>query len=227
MTDVSDRAQALVIGEHGADASSGGALGNPGIEPIAQSIGQLLVALGELTGRASNTAEVRLGGFELRYHRLDRPRGPIELRDLDDDSAETPPLPVTDSRRHGDSDVHSEAGAWELGVNAVREGLYSEALAHFGREAEEAAEAGSDGRAAIAYRSASAAADKIGRYDLANRLLRLAGKHYLNVGETRDTPLRGVRQAYETAAKCFLQAGNLELAETSIRRARSLDDVLG
>lgn len=228
MTDLSDGVRALVIGDHGpeaAGASAAAALGRPGIEPMAQSIGQLLVALSELVGVAAVTAEVRVGGLELAYQRLDRPQGSIELRWVDDPaSPAAEPIPLVGSP---EADPFADAGGWELGVSAVREGAYSEALSHFEREAEAAAEAGSDGRAAIAYRSASGAADKVGRYDLANHLLRQAGKHYLNAAEARETPPRAMRQAYEAAAKCFLQAGNLRLAETSIQRACSLDEALG
>lgn len=233
MSEVSERARVLVAGEHGAgvDDATPVALQAPGIEPVARSIGRMLTALGELMGTSATTAEVRVGNLELAYERLPRPNGAIRARFLDEPEPPAEGLrvvPVGPEVAGGSAGTDpSEIGQWERGVSAARAGAHSEALAHFGWEADRAASRGSHARAAIAYRSASIEADRVGRSDLANRLLRLAGKHYLCAAEGRETPLRGVRQAYEAAAKCFLHAGNLELAETSIRRARSLDDSLG
>ncbi|MGH9306227.1 MAG: hypothetical protein ACRD0I_05000, partial [Acidimicrobiales bacterium] len=127
----------------------------------------------------------------------------------------------------GETPEQADVGLWEQGVNAARAGAHSEALGYFEKEAADALDGESPARAAIALRSASAEAELLGRSDTANRLLRTAGKRYLDVAETAHTPLRGIRQAYEMAAKCFLQAGNLKMAETAIVRARSLDDALG
>lgn len=232
MSEASEKTRVLVTGEHGAgvDDSVDLSLEAPGLEPVARSIGRMLTALGELTGAPATTAEVRVGNLELAYERLHRPNGAIHARFLDEAERSTESIRPVPRGAEGDGPTVSdegEMGQWERGVSASRSGAHSEALAHFGWEADRAAARGSHARAAIAYRSASIEADRVGRADLANRLLRLAGKHYLSTAEGRETPLRGVRQAYEAAAKCFLQAGNLELAETSIRRARSLDDALG
>lgn len=116
---------------------------------------------------------------------------------------------------------------WELGASAAREGDHAVALQLFEEEAKEAEEHSLSQRAAIAYRSASREAGLIGRRDYANMLLRLAGKHYLHVAEDAHTSARGKVQAFVTAAKCFLQAGNLPLAESCIARARSGGEALG
>ena len=116
---------------------------------------------------------------------------------------------------------------WELGASAAREGNHALALELFEEEAREAEQRQVSQRAAIAYRSASREAGLIGRRDYANMLLRLAGKHYLLVAEEARTSARGKVQAFVAAAKCFLQAGNLPLAESCIARARSGGEALG
>jgi hypothetical protein len=116
---------------------------------------------------------------------------------------------------------------WELGASAAREGNHALALELFEEEAKEAEQLGVSQRAAIAYRSASREAGLVGRRDYANMLLRLAGKHYLLVAEESRTSARGKVQAFVAAAKCFLQAGNLPLAESCIARARSGGEALG
>lgn len=116
---------------------------------------------------------------------------------------------------------------WELGASAAREGNHALALELFEEEAKEAEQNQISQRAAIAYRSASREAGLVGRRDYANMLLRLAGKHYLLVAEAPRTSARGKVQAFVAAAKCFLQAGNLPLAESCIARARSGGEALG
>jgi hypothetical protein len=116
---------------------------------------------------------------------------------------------------------------WEMGSSAAREGDHASALRLFEEEAKEAEANGVSQRAAIAYRSASREAGLVGRRDYANMLLRLAGKHYLNVAEDMHTSNRGKVQALVTAAKCFLQAGNLPLAASCIARATSAGEALG
>lgn len=116
---------------------------------------------------------------------------------------------------------------WEMGASAAREGDHASALRLFEEEAKDAEAKGLGQRAAIAYRSASREAGLVGRRDYANMLLRLAGKHYLNVAEDAHTSNRGKVQALVTAAKCFLQAGNLPLAASCIARATSAGEALG
>lgn len=198
----------------------------------------MLLVLSEVAGAPAVTAVVRVGGIEVEYQALHRPNGAIRVcrtgraEEPDNvrflgararvDDGEDRSIPAEDGPTSG-----GEGDAWTQGVNAARAGAHSDALTSFQQEADGMAADGNHARAALAYRSASAQADQLGRSDLANKLLRLAGKHYLCAAEARETPLRGIRQAYEMAAKCFLQAGNLPLAESSIRRVLSLDEALG
>lgn len=231
------RRATVVYGEQGSAAiePSAPAARDGVIEPIARGIGQLMVALSDLEGASADTAHLRVGRLDVEYQGLQRPNGSIRLSWLDHPESEPSPIRLlaeAGARAPGESAATEapdteDAGRWELALSAARAGAHSEALAHFEREADDAASAGAHGRAALAYRSASGQADRLGRSDAANRLLRLAGKHYLCLAEGRETPVRALRQAYEMAAKCFLQAGNLVLADTSIKRALSLDDVLG
>lgn len=98
-----------------------------------------------------------------------------------------------------------------------------EALAHYLREAERWEEGGEYPRAARTYRSAAAEATRMGHGDFANRLTRLAGKMFLTAAE-HAVDARSSRDAYLHAARCFISAGNLHLAERSIDFAQSLDD---
>lgn len=127
----------------------------------------------------------------------------------------------------GDGPGRRPRDRWELGASAAREGNHALALELFEEEAKEAEQNQVSQRAAIAYRSASREAGLVGRRDYANMLLRLAGKHYLLVAEEPRTSARGKVQAFVAAAKCFLQAGNLPLAESCIARARSGGEALG
>jgi hypothetical protein len=119
------------------------------------------------------------------------------------------------------------ADAWVRGVVAAREADHAQALAAFEREAVEAVEAGSSQRAAIAYRAAAAAATAAGRADHANRLLRLAGKAYLEIAEAAQTIPQGVVMAYRESARCFLEAGNLPLAHSCLSKALAIGETLG
>jgi DNA-binding response OmpR family regulator len=98
-----------------------------------------------------------------------------------------------------------------------------EALAHYLREAEMWEQRSEYGRAARTYRSAAAEATRMGHDDFANKLTRLAGKMYLT-GAEHATEARASRDAYLDAARCFISAGNLYLAERSIDFAQSVDD---
>jgi tetratricopeptide (TPR) repeat protein len=214
----------LALGEHGAgvESESGDLESAPGLEPLIRSIAAQLVALGELAGVASRVGGARVGPLRLEFEALHRPQGPVHA------SWGSESATADGTARFGESgEVARPAEAWARGVAAARAGDYDTALAEFEADAETAAADGAHARAAIAYRSASVHADGVGRHDEANRLLRLAGKFYLSAAEDCGAPLRGVQQAYETAAKCFLQAGNLRLAGQCIDRALAVCEALG
>lgn len=116
---------------------------------------------------------------------------------------------------------------WVRGLVASRDSDHAEALTAFQAEAEAAVAAGVPQRAAIAYRSAAAAARAAGRIDNANRLLRLAGKSYLEIAEKAETIPQGVFMAYREGARCFLEAGNLPLAHTCLSKAIAIGETLG
>lgn len=119
------------------------------------------------------------------------------------------------------------ADSWVRGLVASRDADHGQALAAFEAEAEAAAAEGAPQRAAIAYRSAAAAAMAAGRGDHANRLMRLAGKSYLEIAEKPETIPQGVFMAYREGARCFLEAGNLPLAHTCLTKAIAIGDTLG
>lgn len=98
-----------------------------------------------------------------------------------------------------------------------------EALAHYLGEAESWETRKDYGPAARAYRSAAGEAARMHHDDLANKLTRLAGKMYLTAAE-HAVDARASRDAYLDAARCFIAAGNLPLAERSIDFAQSVDD---
>jgi DNA-binding response OmpR family regulator len=98
-----------------------------------------------------------------------------------------------------------------------------EALAHYLREAETREGRGEYGEAARTYRSAAEEAARMGHDDFANKLTRLEGKMHLT-GAEHATDARSARNAYLDAARCFLNAGNLNLAERSIDFAQSVED---
>jgi len=122
---------------------------------------------------------------------------------------------------------HGHADEWVRGLVAVRDADHAQALAAFESEAAEAAASGSPQRAAIAYRAASSAATAAGRSDHANRLLRLAGKAYLEIAEKPETIPQGVFMAYREGARCFLEAGNLPLAHKCLSKAIAIGETLG
>jgi len=120
-----------------------------------------------------------------------------------------------------------DADEWVRGLVATRDANHGQALAAFEAEAADAVEAGAPQRAAIAYRSAAAAATAAGRADHANRLLRLAGKAYLEIAEKPETIPQGVFMAFREGARCFLEAGNLPLAHTCLSKAIAIGETLG
>lgn len=98
-----------------------------------------------------------------------------------------------------------------------------QALSHYLREAEMWENRSEFARAARTYRSAADEATRMGHVDFANKLVRLAGKMHLTSAEHATDP-RTSRNAYLNAARCFISAGNLHLAERSIDFAQSVDD---
>ncbi|HZO95057.1 MAG TPA: response regulator [Candidatus Baltobacteraceae bacterium] len=106
---------------------------------------------------------------------------------------------------------------------ARAQGAHREAIALNVQEAETWDARGEHARAGVAYRAAAREADRLGQSELANKLMRLAGKSYLSCAE-RGVDARVSRRCYLEAARCFMVAGNLVLAERSIDYAQSLDD---
>jgi DNA-binding response OmpR family regulator len=125
------------------------------------------------------------------------------------------------------SDIAPASGdLWTQAVEASHLGKHREALALFLQEAEENDREERYPRAAIAYRSASVEAGNLRHLDLANKLLRLAGKMCLCWAETA-TESKSVQEAYLNAARAFLTAGNLKLAKKSVDFASSIESILG
>ncbi len=88
--------------------------------------------------------------------------------------------------------------------------------------AERAEELGSFKTAAECYRQGADAATAMGNPDLANKLLRLAGKMYLCLAESSPAEAEQaerIEDAYALAARMFMAAGNLRLAKQTIERA--------
>jgi len=125
--------------------------------------------------------------------------------------------------------AHPERRAqqWLRGIAALREADHAGALSAFEAEAVDAAEKGAPQRAAVAYRAAAASARSSGRSDQANRFLRLAGKYYLEIAESPSTLPQGVFSAYREAARAFLDAGNLPLAQQCLSKALTVGGALG
>ena len=116
---------------------------------------------------------------------------------------------------------------WLRGIAALRQSDHAQALAAFEAEAAEAVASGSPQRAAVAYRAAAASARSVGRADQCNRLLRLTGKAYLEIAEAGTTIPQGVFSAYREAARAFLDAGNLPLAQQCLNKALTVGEALG
>jgi hypothetical protein len=119
------------------------------------------------------------------------------------------------------------ASEWLRGVAALRQADHAQALVAFETEAADAVAASSPQRAAVAYRAAAASARSVGRADQYNRLLRLAGKSYLEIAEAATTLPQGVFSAYREAARAFLEAGNLPLAQQCLTKALAVGETLG
>ena len=118
-----------------------------------------------------------------------------------------------------------EDALWIAAAHAEQLGRYADALSLYLEEAERAEHRAQYARAAIAFRSASAMAGRQQHADLSNKLLRLAGKMYLTLAEDSKQG-RDIADAYVNAAKCFLLAGNLQLAKKSVSIAESMTSVI-
>ncbi|HXQ44915.1 MAG TPA: hypothetical protein VN816_09780 [Acidimicrobiales bacterium] len=171
----------------------------------------------EMGAVPSAAVAARCDDLELRYGATP---GEAQLVQCDVTADEGPSTPTT-------TGADATVDEWVRGVVASRDGDNSRALSAFESEAEEAVESGSPQRAAIAYRSASAAARAAGRADDANRLLRLAGKAYLDIAELSETIPQGVFMAFREGARCFLDAGNLPLAHKCLSKAIAIGETLG
>jgi hypothetical protein len=147
--------------------------------------------------------------------RLGPGTGQAQLVQVD---ASAPGTPARNERR---------ANQWLRGVAALRQADHPQALAAFEAEAAAAMAGGSPQRAAVAFRAAAASARSIGRADQSNRFLRLAGKSYLDIAEGANTLPQGVFSAYREAARAFLEAGNLPLAQQCLTKALAVGEALG
>lgn len=102
--------------------------------------------------------------------------------------------------------------------NAMKRGDYRAALDAAVAAAEGAEENGEFTNAGGFYREASAAAAQMDNPDLANKLLRLAGKMYLCWAESAKADGKAIEDAYSLAARMFMAAGNLKLARHVVER---------
>jgi hypothetical protein len=197
------------------------------LDPFVRAIEVLVRGLAESLGEESGApATVQFGSTVIQYATPGYGDDVVRVYRTRSDN------PAGDHKPTGAAGIGRDSGErprdrWELGASAAREGDHALALELFEQEAHEAEANELPQRAAIAYRSASRAAGLIGRRDYANKLLRLAGKHYLFVAEYPQTSMRAKVQAFVAAAKCFLQAGNLNLAASCIARATSSAEALG
>lgn len=114
---------------------------------------------------------------------------------------------------------------WMQAVEASRLGRGREALTLFLAEAERCSDGELFPRAAVAYRSASMEAKRLGDEARAGELLRSAGEMYRSWAET--TPdVRAVQEGYASAARCFLAAGDAQAAKASADLASSFASVV-
>jgi DNA-binding response OmpR family regulator len=141
----------------------------------------------------------------------------------DEPSESSPEVPNAPDRALDPAQLTGDV--WTKATDAAALGKHEEALALFLHEAESSEEKKRFPRAAIAYRSAAVEAAAQHKAQMANKLLRLAGKMYLNWAETADDA-HAIQDGYVNAARCFLAAGNLKLAKKSIDFASSYDSVI-
>lgn len=116
------------------------------------------------------------------------------------------------------------SAAESLALYESRHGNLHESLELFVTEAEACDAAQRFEAAARAYRGAALVATRMREDDLGNKFTRLAGKMYLSLAET-TTNARAIENAYVAAAKCFLEAGNLQLVTKSIALAASFEEM--
>ncbi len=109
---------------------------------------------------------------------------------------------------------------WDEGRSAARAGDHDRAHACFVREAQQRTTEGSHGRAAIALRAAADQARLQGDPEEADRLLVRAATAYTQAARSADLPPQVSRQAWVSAAKCFLQVQQLDQAAWCIEQAR-------
>ncbi len=111
-----------------------------------------------------------------------------------------------------------------LALYESRHGNLEESLDMFVRDAEACEVSQRFDGAARAYRGAALAARDLRREDVANKFMRLAGKMYLTFAETTTSAQR-IEKAYLAAAKCFLDAGNMNLASKALELAASFESL--
>ncbi len=114
---------------------------------------------------------------------------------------------------------------WTRAIAAQQVGKLREAVALNIAEAERCDTGKEYARSALAYRNASQLAGKIGNTDLADKSLRLAGQMYVRTGESSADP-KSVKEAYLNASRCFIIAGNVNLAKQSIDIAHSINNIM-
>ncbi|MGD0810586.1 MAG: hypothetical protein ABSA91_12910 [Acidimicrobiales bacterium] len=159
--------------------------------------------------------------------RLGPGTGQAQLVQVDEVTASTSGTSGTPGTSGTQAPNERGANQWLRGVAALRQADHPQALAAFEAEAAAALAAGSPQRAAVAFRAAAASARSIGRADQSNRSLRLAGKSYLDIAEGSNTLPQGVFSAYREAARAFLEAGNLPLAQQCLTKALAVGEALG
>jgi hypothetical protein len=194
----------------------------PEFGAVLEHIAALLEDLATRLGETGQPAVIRIGSTVVEFAMDDRqspaliypaPHGSVSIE-----------LALTPGSA---GDQRLRADGWATAMAAAREGDHRLALRSFEREAEAAAGEQLHQRAAIAYSSASREAAVMDEADLANKLLRLAGKHYIHVSEDPRTTARGQVQALTLAAGCFRHAGNRNLAEQCMTWALSGLEAIG
>ena len=111
-----------------------------------------------------------------------------------------------------------------LALYESRHGNHAAALEIFVSEAHTCEASQHFAAAARAYRGASLVAREMRDEDLANKFMRLTGKMYLTFAETTSSA-RKIESAYVAAAKCFLEAGNMQLASKSLVLADNFESM--
>ncbi|HET9030368.1 MAG TPA: response regulator [Candidatus Aquilonibacter sp.] len=158
---------------------------------------------------------------QLRWRRL--------LSDDGTPAVETPAAaatPVSHADQTAPAPPPKNGDYWTAAVTAQQMGNLRHALEYYVQEAENCDAAKLYPRAAIAFRSASVVAGQLQNPELSNKFLRLAGKMYLCWAESASDG-KAMQEAYVNAARCFLSAGNLQLAHKAVGIAESMRSVMG